>query len=296
MRLGAFELDEWPPSLKEPHALAVLQPWMDAGSAGSQALSRVESFLEAKPLGRLAKPGMFFDFTRYRPHSFLRGGRREVSLPNTTISYAKRPDGQDFVFLHLLEPHILGEDYVEAVAQLLLKLGVRRYCLLGSMYDMVPHTRPLLVTGSATGEKAVEELKRVGAQSSAYEGPTTILSLLSQQAPALGMETMLFLVHLPQYTPLEEDHSGVLRLLELLSSLYGFPLDLTEIRRLAQSWYREVSLVVEANPELKAIVTQLEDYYGKRSRRGKGKVAATPRLSPEVERFLKRMGRRLEQQ
>jgi predicted ATP-grasp superfamily ATP-dependent carboligase len=294
MRIGAFELDEWPLTLKEPHALAVLQPWIDAGSAGSQALSRLETFLGARPLGRLARPGNFFDFTRYRPTMYLRGGRREVSLPNTMVSYAQQEEGHDFVFLHLLEPHMLGEDYVDSVAQLLVKLGVKRYCLLGSMYDVVPHTRPLVITGSASGEKAAQELKKVGAQSSGYQGPTTIMSLLFQQGPNLSMETMLFLVHLPQYAPLEEDYSGTLRLLELLCTLYKLPLDLSEVRRLARNWYREVSSVVEATPELKDLVSQLEEHYGKRTKRGEKRDG--PRLSPEVERFLKRMTRRLEQQ
>ncbi len=294
MRIGAFELDEKPPILREPHALAVLQPWIDAGSAGSQTLSRLETFLEARPLGRLARPGNFFDFTRYRPTSYIRDGRREVSLPNTLVSYARREEGHDFVFLHLLEPHILGEDYVDSVVQLLTALGVRRYCLLGSMYDVVPHTRPLPVTGSATGEIAEQDLKKVGTRSSGYQGPTTIMSLLSQQAPGLGIETMLFLVHLPQYAPLEEDYSGVLRLLELLCTLYQLPLDLSEVKRLAQNWYQEVSLAVEANPELKVIVSQLEEHYEKQAKRGEKQD--TPRLSPEVEWFLKRMTRRLEQQ
>ncbi|MFC1962535.1 PAC2 family protein [Chloroflexota bacterium] len=294
MRIGAFELDESPPILREPHALAVLQPWIDAGSAGSQTLSRLETFLEARPLGRLARPGNFFDFTRYRPTSYICDGQREVSLPNTLVSYARREEGHDFVFLHLLEPHILGEDYVDSVVQLLTELGIRRYCLLGSMYDVVPHTRPLPVTGSATGEIAEQELKKVGTRSSGYQGPTTIMSLLSQQAPSLGIETMLFLVHLPQYAPLEEDYSGVLRLLELLCTLYQLPLDLSEVKRLAKNWYQEISLAVEANPELKALVSQLEEHYERQTKRGEKQD--TPCLSPEVERFLKRMTRRLEQQ
>lgn len=294
MKIGAFELDEWPSTLKEPHALGILQPWIDAGNAGSLALSRLETFLGARPLGRLVKPGNFYDFTRYRPTMYLRGGRRQVSLPNTLVSYAQQEKGNDFIFLHLLEPHMMGEDYVQSVEQLLVKLKVRRYCLIGSMYDVVPHTRPLLVTGSATGEKAKQELKKMGAQSSGYQGPTTIMSLLFQKAPALNIETMFFLVHLPQYAPLEEDYSGVLRLLELLCALYKIPCDLGEVRRLARSWYREVSSVVDANHELKDLVVKLEEHYKRRS--GRVEKQDAPRLSPEVERFLKRMTRRLEQQ
>jgi hypothetical protein len=32
-----------------------------------------------------------------------------VSVPNITLRYAKREEGNDLLFLHLLEPHSLSE-------------------------------------------------------------------------------------------------------------------------------------------------------------------------------------------
>ncbi len=142
MRLRAFDLDEPLPELKEPHALVRLQPWVDVGSVGTLTLSWLEKCFEAKELARLARPGNFFDFTRYRPTSYFRGGRRHLIIPNSHITYGKRETGNDFLFFHLLEPHSHGEVYVESVLRLLARFGVKRYCLLGSMYDYVPHTKP----------------------------------------------------------------------------------------------------------------------------------------------------------
>ncbi len=76
MRLGAFELNEPLPELNEPHALAMLQPWIDVGSVGTLTLSWLETYLGAKELASLARPGNFFDFTRYRPTSYFQEGRR----------------------------------------------------------------------------------------------------------------------------------------------------------------------------------------------------------------------------
>jgi hypothetical protein len=59
MRIGAFELDEPIPELKEPYVLAILRPWIDVNNVGSLILSGLESGLGAKELGRLAKPGHF---------------------------------------------------------------------------------------------------------------------------------------------------------------------------------------------------------------------------------------------
>jgi len=104
MKLGEFEFNEPVPELNNPHVLAVLRPWIDVGNVGTLTLNRLERHLRSKELGRLSKPGMFYDFTRYRPRSFVNEGRREVSVPNTIIRYAQRQEGPDLITVHLLEP------------------------------------------------------------------------------------------------------------------------------------------------------------------------------------------------
>ena len=290
MRLRAFELNEPLPKLKEPHALATLQPWIDVGSVGTLVLSRLETHFGAKDLGKLARPGDFFDFTRYRPTTTnIKEGQRQITIPNTYVTYSKQKSGHDFLFLHLLEPHGHGEVYVESLLQLLAKFDVRRYCLLGSMYDYVPHTKPLIVTGGAVGGRTQQELERMGIQSSDYQGPTSINSLVSQRAPEMGMETMSLIVHLPQYTQMDEDYMGTVQIMSVLSSLYGLPVDETYIEK-AEQQQKQLSAALDKNPQLKAIVEQLESHYEARTERKKEEE--TPRLSPEVERFLAEMDRR----
>ncbi|MCK4221718.1 MAG: PAC2 family protein, partial [Dehalococcoidia bacterium] len=159
MRIGAFELEEPLPELRAPHAFAVLQPWIDVGAVGSSALNTLEKQFGAQPLGSLTRPGSFFDFTRYRPTLQFVEGVRTLTLPNTVINCARRPEGHDLVFFHLLEPHTLGEVYVDSILQVLKRLGVKRYCLVGGMYDSVPHSKPLIVSGFAYG-MAEDELGR----------------------------------------------------------------------------------------------------------------------------------------
>ena len=289
MRLRAFELDEPLPELREPHALVMLKPWIDVGSVGTLILSWLEAHFGAKDLGRLARPGDFFDFTRYRPTTYIEEGKRQVTLPNTYVTYGKQKSGNDFLFLHLLEPHSHGEVYAESIVQLLVRFGVKRYCQIGSMYDYVPHTRPLVVTGGAVGEKTQQELKRMGIQSSDYQGPTSINFLVSQQIPDLGMETMSLIVHLPQYTQLDEDYMGSVRIMTALSSVYDLPVDETYIKK-AEQQREQISAALEKNPGLKAIVEQLETNYEVQAQREKRE--GTTQLSPEVEKFLNEMDRR----
>ena len=282
MRIGFFELKEPLPELQEPHAIAVLRPWVNVGRVGTLTLARLERHFTAQNLGEVARPGTIYDFTRYRPRSRTVAGRREMVIPNSTISYVQRVESPDFLFLSLREPHAFGEDYVDSVLDLLGTFGVRRYCLIGGMYDVVPHTRPLLVSGAAGGQQAAEEARRMGVEPSSYQGPTSITSLIGLETVKRGMENMSFVVHLPQYVQLEEDYAGVSRLMELLCSLYQLPPHLVDKER-GERQYRELTTAVEANSELKDVLGQLEAQYDARQSQ---RSEPPPPLSPEVEKFL----------
>ncbi len=284
MRLGEFEIPEPVPELKDPHVLAVLRPWIDVGNVGTLSLNRLERHLHAKEIGRLTRPGQFYDFTRYRPRSYLNHGQREYSIPNTVIRYASRETGPDLILLHLLEPHGYGEDYTDSVMELLKFFGVKRYSLIGSMYDMVPHTRPLLVSGGVGEPEGEEEYRLVKARPSNYEGPTTITYLISLQAGQLGMETRTFVVHLPQYFQVDEDFTGTARLMEVLCTLYQLPKRLMDQQRGREQYDALQNIVSEAS-EVGSLLKRLEEKYDKEQE----EPSDAPPLSPNIEQFLREL-------
>lgn len=284
MKLGEFELKEPVPELKEPHLLAVLRPWIDVGRVGSLSLSRLERHLRAKELGRLHRPGLFYDFTRYRPRSFFNQGKREVSIPNTIVRYAEREEGPDLLLAHLLEPHLYGEDYADAMMELLHRMGVKRYSLVGAMYDMVPHTRPLLVSGSGTGGDLSEEQQQVRVKTSDYEGPSTITYLIPQEAASEGIETRTFVVHLPQYFQVDEDLMGTARLMEILCSIYNLPGRLIERERGTEQYDSIENMVSGEGEDVSSLLQQLEEHYDREQR---VEEPPPPPLSANIEEFLR---------
>lgn len=296
MRIGAFEINEPVPELNEPHALVMIRPWVDVGSVGSLTLRQMERHFQGQQLGKLARPGTFFDFTRYRPTVRIVNGQREMTYPNSFINYAQPLNGPDLLFLHLLEPHAMAEDYVESLEALLKHFGVSVYCRIGAMYDSVPHTRPIVVTGNPG---TVE--MRPGATSpliqqrqSQYEGPTTIMNKLSDTVTDLGLGSMTFMAHLPHYAQLDEDFAGTSRMLEVLAAYYDIPSNLVPTHR-GKLQYAEIDAAVERKPEHKALVSRLEAYYDSTYPRTTTEHPSTaasadeepPTLSPEIERFLK---------
>ncbi|HEY8489366.1 MAG TPA: PAC2 family protein [Dehalococcoidia bacterium] len=290
--VGAFELDEPVPALEGPRLLVSLRPWVDVGSVGTLTLSILADRWGATEVGRLVRPGRFYDFTRYRPVISTQDGERRVTVPNTFLQAARA--GGDWLLLHALEPHANGEDFCDAVVALIRHFGVREYLLIGSMYGPVPHTRDALVSGGAAGEGLAERFRRLGVRQSTYQGPTTILATIPEQLRSLGIATGSMLVQLPAYAQLETDYRGAYTLLDRLRALYGADLDLEELRQEAERQYSALDSALERNPQLRSSVRELEELYDR--------VAASerpeeeePRLSPELERFLAELERRFDQ-
>jgi hypothetical protein len=148
---------------------------------------------------------------------------------------------------------------------------------------VVPHTKPLIVNGGAIGREAEQDLRKSGALPSSYQGPTTITILITQEAPEFGIETIWFIVSLPQYFMLEDDYLGKVRLMEILNLLYNIPIDKKDFER-ALEQRSLINQKVERTPELKNLLPQLETMYEVRTKTKEGE--GMPKLSSEIEEIL----------
>ena len=289
IRIGCFQLHDPVPELNEPYVLACLRPWIDVNGVGSLVLNEVETRLTATELGTLSRPGHFYDFTRYRPTIRLEDGIRDLSIPTTRIHYAKREGRNDIVLLRLLEPHAHSEFYVDSVLKLLKAVGAKKYILLGSMHDMVPHTRPLLVSGYGMGKEARQDVKKAGALPLEHHGPSSIVNLITKKAAEAGIDAISFIVSLPQYVVLEEDYLGKVRLMEVLNMLYDIPVDKDDFER-ALEQRRLIGERVDETPAVKSLLPQLERVYDLRIQAVETEGA--PRMTSEMEDiFWKIMGK-----
>jgi predicted ATP-grasp superfamily ATP-dependent carboligase len=189
---------------------------------------------------------------------------------------------------------MLAEIYVDSILELLKVFAVKRYCLLGSVYDMVPYTRPLLVTSTASTQHLQDELDAAGVVFSHYEGPTTILQSLGQKAVQHGLETLSLIVHIPSYLSFEEDYRGVARLMEVLAAMYGLVIpetDADKAREQEQQVGRLAEQIMQQEPKYRLVLHQLEANYD--ARVGEREEI---RLSPEIESFLQELNNRFKQE
>ena len=290
MRIGAFQIDIEPDSFDEPHCIASLRPWINVGNVGRIVLSRLGKMHQARKVGYLARPSRFYDFTRYRPRVRLIDGERNFYIPNTTVWGSKMEDGPDLLFLHLLEPHAFAEDFNESVLQLLRTFGVTRYVLVGSMYDGVPHTRPLRVSGAARGWRPGPDFARaVRLSQSRYQGPTSFVSQLTEEVRTrLDLETLSMIVHLPLYLKLDDDYAGAASILTALGHVYGMsPYEFPEVAA-GRTQYDQVGYGSQIDPRMSEVIAKFESDYDEEVGVEDDTVDGSEpiELLPEVEQFL----------
>jgi len=283
MRIGCFQLSDPVPECKEPYVVACLRPWIDVNGVGTLVLRELEERYNATEMAALAEPGLFYDFTRYRPTIRIDDGIRDLSIPNTTVHFAEREGQHDLLLLHLLEPHAHAELYVQSVLRLIKALGAKKYILVGSMHDMVPHTKPLLVSGYGMGEEGRRDAKKAGLMPITYHGPSSMVNLITKKAPEMGIDTVALMVSLPQYVVVEEDYLGKVRLMEILNLLYDIPLDKEDFDR-ALEQRRLINERLEVSPEVKGLLSQLESAYDARVKAFEAE--GTPHLTSEMEEIL----------
>ena len=134
-----------------------------------------------------------------------------------------------------------AEEYIDALVEVISYLNVDRFCRIGAMYDAVPHTRPLLVMGTLNGQP-IEDVEGIeGNRRRPYQGPTSIMNMVGDRISESGVDNMMLMCRLPHYVELEADFAGRTKMLQVLSTLYGFPAEYAASQRDTQQYARSFS-------------------------------------------------------
>tara|TARA_B100000700_G_scaffold331813_1_gene469448 strand:- start:4791 stop:5729 length:939 start_codon:yes stop_codon:yes gene_type:complete len=299
MRIGEFELIDPIPEMENTIAISMLRPWIDVGRVGTLALRKLQKHINAQEFAKLHTPGKFFDFTRYRPRTKLVDGKKTFIKPNTIIQHGyDSSNNQHFLFLHIREPHNFSEEYTNSIVELLKFCDVKEYCRIGGMYDSVPHTRPIRITGNLKEDQQIKASGLINPRRSTYQGPTSIVNQVNEDLDALNVFNTTLMAHLPQYVQLDEDHLGTARLLEVLCSVYGFPMELAD-KTQGNEQYDGINDSIDYGGEMGNLIKQLEMYYDRVLSKSEERLnindsSSKTDFSEDVQDFLNQMGERFE--
>ncbi|MCG8588843.1 MAG: PAC2 family protein [Proteobacteria bacterium] len=242
------------PELHDPPLVLAFDGWNDAGEAATNAVRYVAEAIHTVPLADI-DPEEFYDFTVRRPEVVLVNGRREIQWPQNEFRYGSVDGDRELVTGVGVEPHLRWRHYVDAVAELVRSVGVRRVVLLGAYLAEVVYSRPVAVTGFATRS---DELERLGVEPSAYQGPTGVLGVLADRLDRDGVDVVSLWAGLPHYINASPNPRGALALVQKLTQCLDFRIDDEPLRKEAAEFEQRISALVTGDPELADYVRQLK--------------------------------------
>jgi len=250
------------PELVDPVLVAAFEGWNDAGEAASGVIRHLEAAWQAAPVAEL-DPEDYYDFQVTRPTIELTDeGVRSITWPTTRILWA-RPEGspRDVVLIRGIEPNFRWRSFCAELLEVLQRLGVRAAVLLGALLADSPHTRPVPVSGSASGATVAEQLNLEPSryEPSSYEGPTGILGVLQDALGRAGIDTVALWASVPHYVSQPPSPKATLALLRRVEDLLDLTVELGELPEEARAWEHGVNELAEQDSEVAEYVRALED-------------------------------------
>jgi proteasome assembly chaperone (PAC2) family protein len=282
--MDALVWESEPPKLRSPVLVCAFSGWNDAAGSATTALTAVAESLDADVVAQV-DPEEFFDFQANRPTISLDEGQtRQIEWPGNVLLVAE-PSGaeRDLVLLAGTEPNLRWRTFSDGIAETADQLGVEMVVTLGALIADVAHTLPVPITGLASDEELVD---RLGMQRSSYEGPTGIVGVVHDACRKRGMSSASLWAAVPHYVAAVPNPKAALALLRRLEGLVGVAVEAAGLEEEAESYERQVTNAVAANPEIQEMVERLEREQAEALEVSED-VPSGEALAKDFERFLR---------
>lgn len=250
------------PTVAHEYMIIAFAGWADAAEAATTAIKYMTRKLKAKKFAEL-DPEEFYDFSQTRPYtSRTKDGRRRVHWPaNEFFSWAPKDSDKGTLFYLGVEPNLRWRTFSQEITGLAKEHGVKTVIHLGALLDAVPHTREVRLTGSSSRPELQSYLSDSGVNSSNYQGPTGISSVLLESFAAAGIEYASLWGHTSHYLQAAPNYRVAHTLLNRFQGIMELPVDIGELLAAADTFDREVAKAIERDEQLGAYVTKLEGQY-----------------------------------
>ena len=285
--MDALAWEAEPPQLRSPILICAFAGWNDAAGSATTALTTAAESLDAEVIAQI-DPEEFFDFQANRPTISLSEGKtREIEWPGNVLM-AATPVGaeRDLVLLAGTEPNLRWRTFSEGLADAAERLGVEMVITLGALIADVAHTLPVPITGLASDSELVE---RLDLQRSSYEGPTGVVGVLHDACNRRGMPSASLWAAVPHYVAAVPNPKAALALLRRLEGLTGVAVEASSLEAESESFERQVSNAVSANPEIQDLVQRLESEQAEQLELADD-LPSGEALAQDFTRFLRQQG------
>lgn len=194
------------------------------------------------------RPVMVFDATRYSAYDD----------PALLLYRLTDRDGEPYYLLAGPEPDYRWEGVIEAIQQIMDRLGISLVVSAHGIPMAVPHTRPVGMTAHATDERLIDDRKPVFGT---VQVPSSLSSLLELRLGESQRDAVGFSIHVPHYLAQAPFHDAALTALNAIVDVTGLSLPNDALADAAGENRAEIEREVGENPEVGQAVSALERQY-----------------------------------
>ncbi len=262
--------------LVAPALIVAFNGWVSAGGAGTATAEHIAA--EATDVARFDSDQLY-DYRVNRPIlEFTEGIIDTIEWPATRLR-RRRAGERDLLILTGPEPNWHWQAFGEAVGDLAVELGVIQHVSLGGIPWAAPHTRPtVVVTTSSRRDLLVEDANfPVGT----LRVPASAASVVERATASRSIPTVGFWARVPHYVA-GIYYPAVVTLVERVSHYLGVELPLGSLVDDAAEQRRHLDAALDEQPNVREIVSRLEDLYDV-----SGDDSSGEEIAAEIERYLR---------
>lgn len=270
------------PDLDSPVLILGLDGWIDAGMAAAGAMSTLLTNHDTDLVATF-DTDLLLDHRARRPTVRLIDGIvEELRWPTLELHAATDRNGAGMLLLSGAEPDHQWHAFTDTVETLALELGVSMVVGLGAYPAPAPHTRPVLLSCTASTETLAEQ---IGFVRGSLEVPAGVQAAIEQRAHEAGIPAVGMWSQVPHYAAAMPYPAASLALLEGLHQLAGLDLEVGDLPREAAASTDRITELISDNAEHAAMVKALEAQVDSMAQAEP--LPSGDELAAELERFLR---------
>lgn len=292
-----FEWEHDELELVDPVLLVALEGWIDASGAAAQAVEviRQRDRLQTENLIGTFDADTLLDFRARRPIMHLVDGvNTGLTWPSIELYGLSSPNGRDILLLTGAEPDHAWGAFADAVVSIAIDYECPMMVGLGAYPAATPHTRPVLLSATASSETLAERLRYIRGTLDVPAGIEAVLErrFAERDVPAVGLWAQV-----PHYISAIRYPAAADALIRAFDALADTDFASDELDAEIVATRSRIDALVEGNPQHQAMVRQLEQAHDEVSADappqgpiGPDDLPSGDDLAEELQRFLREQG------
>lgn len=275
------------PDLDAPVLVVALEGWIDAGGGAERAREVLLDGLDTRLVATFDTDTLL-DYRARRPVMHLHDGvNTGLTWSSIDLLAATDRSGNDLLLLVGVEPDHAWKQFCAEVIDLAVDLGVRLLLGLGAYPAAVPHTRPTLLSSTASDDDLASA---VGLLRGSIDVPAGVEAALEEECKRVGIPAVGLWAQVPHYASAMAYPAAALALVEGLEKVGSLDLDHGGLdAEAAEARTRLDGLVADSDEHLE-MIRQLELHADQLRVEGGERLPSGEELAAELQRFLREQG------